>query len=110
MGDVEQTEPQALSERYPEASAESLDMIRMLLQFNPSRRIRVTQALRHPYVVDFHNPEDEPDHHRIAELPMGDNIRHSSEYSRKRFHEDLKTYHVQKMDREYHMAVSYQNT
>lgn len=110
MGDVEQPEPQALSELYPEASAESLDMIRMLLQFNPARRIRVTQALRHPYVVDFHNPEDEPDHHRIAQLPMMDNIRHSSEFSRKRLHEDLKTYHVQKMDREYHMAVSYQNT
>ena len=53
MGDVEQTEPQALSERYPEASAESLDMIRMLLQFNPSRRIRVTQALRHPMLWTF---------------------------------------------------------
>ena len=109
MGDVEQPEPLALSELYPEASAESLDMIRMLLQFNPARRIRVTQALRHPYVVDFHNPEDEPDHWRVVELPMADHIRHSSEFSRKRLHEDLKGYHVQKMEREYHMAVSYQD-
>ena len=34
---VEQTEPQALQSVILEASAESLDMIRMLLQLNPSR-------------------------------------------------------------------------
>lgn len=110
MGDVEQPEPLALSELYPDASAESLDMIRMMLQFNPQRRIRTTQALRHPYVVDFHNPDDEPDHWRIAQLPMHDHVRHSSEYSRKALHNDLKVYHIQKLEREYHMEVSFQDT
>ena len=109
MADVAQPEPTALSELYPEASAESLDMIRMLLQFNPARRIAVKNALRHPYVVDFHNPDDEPNHPRgVVCLPMRDQARHSSEYSRKQLFEDLEGYHIQRPEREYHMAVSYQ--
>jgi len=109
MADVSQPEPIALSELYPEASAESLDMIRMMLQYNPSRRVQVEQALRHPYVVDFHNPDDEPDHHRIVKLPMRDHHRHSSDFSRKSVWTDLKGYHVQKKEREYHMEVSFQD-
>jgi mitogen-activated protein kinase 15 len=109
MADVPQPEPIALSELYPKASAESLDMIRMMLQYNPNRRVLVVQALRHPFVADFHNPDDEPAHHRIAALPMSDSHRHSSDYSRKATWEDLKTYHIQKLEREYHMEVSFQD-
>ena len=109
MADVMQPEPIALSELYPEASAESLDMIRMMLQYNPQRRVQVLQALRHPYVVDFHNPDDEPDHPRVVKFPMQDHIRHSSDYSRKSLWADIKHYHVQKKEREYHMEVSFQD-
>jgi|TARA_B110000091_G_scaffold205655_1_gene241586 mitogen-activated protein kinase 15 len=109
MADVVQPEPLALSELYPEASAESLDMVRMMLQFNPNRRVLVQQALRHPFVADFHNPDDEPNHYRIAALPMTDSHRHSSDYSRKATWTDLKNYHVQKLEREYHMEVSFQD-
>lgn len=110
MADVIQPEPVALSELYPDASAESLDMIRMMLQYNPHRRVQVSQALRHPYVVDFHNPDDEPTHPHIVKLPMRDHHRHSSDYSRKATWEDLKGYHVQKQEREYHMEVSFQDS
>ena len=109
MADVTQPEPIALSELYPKASAESLDMIRMMLQYNPNRRVLVKQALRHPFVADFHNPDDEPAHHRIAQLPMNDSHRHSSDYSRKATWTDIKTYHIQKLEREYHMEVSFQD-
>ena len=35
-------------------------MIIKLLQFNPSKRLTVKEALRHPYFAEFYNPDDEP--------------------------------------------------
>lgn len=32
------------------------------LQFNPDKRIHAADALKHPYVAEFHNPDDEPDY------------------------------------------------
>ena len=49
----------------PQASVEALDLLRMCLQFNPSKRISANSALRHPYVVEFHNPEEEPECDRV---------------------------------------------
>ena len=31
-----------------------------MLEFNPAKRITVEDALKHPYMADLHNPEDEP--------------------------------------------------
>lgn len=50
-----------LSEMFPSASVEALDLLRLCLQFNPNKRITAKDALRHPYVVQFHNPDDEFD-------------------------------------------------
>ncbi|KAK6028485.1 kinase domain protein [Ostertagia ostertagi] len=38
----------------------ALDLIHRLLIFAPHRRLTVEQCLVHPYVVQFHNPADEP--------------------------------------------------
>merc|ERR1719453_2576129 len=43
--------PKPLSERFPQASIEALDMMRLGLQFNPLKRVSAHSALRHPYVV-----------------------------------------------------------
>lgn len=54
------SEPANLVPRFPQATADALDLIRLLLQFNPGKRLRADEALRHPYVGNFHNPDDEP--------------------------------------------------
>jgi mitogen-activated protein kinase 7 len=33
-----------------------------LLDFDPARRLTVEQALQHPYLETYHDPEDEPTH------------------------------------------------
>ncbi|KHJ75407.1 mitogen-activated protein kinase domain protein [Oesophagostomum dentatum] len=38
----------------------ALDLIHRLLIFAPHRRLTVEQCLVHPYVLQFHNPADEP--------------------------------------------------
>merc|ERR1719201_2973895 len=47
--------PKPLAEMFPRASSEALDLLRLCFQFNPGRRISAKDALRHPYVDQFHN-------------------------------------------------------
>jgi len=50
----------SLPEMFPGKAEEALDLIHMCLQFNPSNRCTSEEALKHPYVSEFMNPEDEP--------------------------------------------------
>ncbi|KAK9765492.1 mitogen activated protein kinase [Basidiobolus ranarum] len=48
------------SQMFPNANPHAIDMLERLLTFNPARRINVEEALRHPYLEQYHDPEDEP--------------------------------------------------
>ena len=45
---------------FPNASDLALDLLDCLLKFNPIKRITVEAALKHPYLKQYHDPEDEP--------------------------------------------------
>ncbi|CAG99513.1 mitogen-activated serine/threonine-protein kinase FUS3 [Kluyveromyces lactis] len=47
--------------RFPNASAAALDLLDRMLQFDPRLRITATEALSHPYLVSYHDPDDEPE-------------------------------------------------
>merc|ERR1712010_360664 len=66
-----------LHELFPHASPEALDLLRRLLQFNPMKRISAEAALSHPYVSQFHNPEDEPACEREIHIPIDDNTKYT---------------------------------
>jgi len=67
--------PRPLSEMFPRASAEALDMMRLCFQFNPTARITAKDGLRHPYVIQFHNPDDEIDCDHVIRIPIDDNTK-----------------------------------
>jgi mitogen-activated protein kinase 1/3 len=46
---------------FPNANPLALDLLDKLLTFNPMKRITVEEALGHPYLEPYHDPEDEPD-------------------------------------------------
>lgn len=49
-----------LAKQYPQAEPEALDLLAAMLRFDPRKRISVTQALEHPYLNKYHDPDDEP--------------------------------------------------
>jgi len=71
------TSTKPLHDIFPHASAEALDLLRRLLQFNPMKRISAEAALSHPYVSQFHNPEDEPGCDREISIPIDDNTKYT---------------------------------
>jgi serine/threonine protein kinase len=45
---------------FPDANPRALDLLEMLLQYNPAKRFDVEAALRHDYIASLHNADDEP--------------------------------------------------
>lgn len=73
------------------AFQDALDLLRKLLHFNPRKRITAEDALRHPYVAQFHNPSEEPSCSRTVTIPINDNTKYSiSEYREKLYSEIVK--------------------
>ncbi|KAF9786292.1 kinase-like protein [Thelephora terrestris] len=45
----------------PDADAQAIDLLRRMVTFDPTDRISVAEALKHPWLSTYHNPDDEPD-------------------------------------------------
>ena len=62
---------------FPNAPDDALDMMKRLLRFDPSRRLTVEEALRHPYVAQFHNSKTEHVCHKVISIPLDDDTKFS---------------------------------
>jgi mitogen-activated protein kinase 15 len=58
---------------FPTASREAADLLQKLLVFDPEKRFTAAEALRHPYVANFHDPANEPRCTRSITIPINDN-------------------------------------
>jgi len=67
--------PRPLSEMFPGAPVEALDLMRLCFQFNPTGRIGAKEALRHPFVVQFHDPDAEVECDHVIQIPIDDNTK-----------------------------------
>jgi len=56
---------------------ECLDLLKKMLTFNPNKRITVLEALKHQYVKEFHNPDDEPSCNKTIKIEINDNVKYS---------------------------------
>ncbi|KAJ3010467.1 UNVERIFIED_CONTAM: Mitogen-activated protein kinase [Siphonaria sp. JEL0065] len=57
-----------LTRLFPKADPQALSLFSRLLEFSPVDRITADQALRHPYLAAFHQPDDEPNHPRLFDF------------------------------------------
>ncbi|XP_026191184.1 extracellular signal-regulated kinase 2 [Cyclospora cayetanensis] len=78
-----------LEDCFPDAPAMALDLLNQLLQFNPLKRISAAKALEHPYVRQFHNPDDEPVCDHIITIPIDDNTKYSVEDYREKVYNEV---------------------
>lgn len=71
----------SLQSLFPTASVDALDLMSKLLVFNPEKRLSVDEAIRHPYLAQFHNSADEPILSAPIHISIDDNKRYKiSEY------------------------------
>ncbi len=66
-----------------------IDLLSNLLQFNPSKRLNVEQALEHPYVADFHDPEKEIICKKNIKTGIDDNVKCSVKEYRQKLYDDI---------------------
>jgi mitogen-activated protein kinase 15 len=69
----------------------TLDFLSKLLTFNPDKRMTVEEALSHPFMADFHNPNEEIICEKKVTIPIDDSLKFSlDEYRAKLYDEILK--------------------
>merc|ERR1712113_401979 len=84
------TTTRSLEDMYPHASEDALDLMRKLLMFNPDLRISADDAAKHPYVLQFRDPDDEPICEEVISIPIDDNIKYSIDDYRNKLYQDIK--------------------
>jgi mitogen-activated protein kinase 15 len=82
-----------LIDLIPAATPEARDLVRLCLQFSPDKRISATEALDHPMVGHFHNPDAETSHSSSLKggivLALSDDIQYSVSAYRDRLYADV---------------------
>lgn len=78
-----------LSDLYPRASPDALDLMGKLLRFSPHDRPSVEEALEHPYVSQFHNLENEPRCPKCIQICVNDNRKLSISEYRDKLYKDI---------------------
>ncbi|XP_069591179.1 mitogen-activated protein kinase 7 [Ranitomeya imitator] len=54
-------QPVPWTDLYPQGDRKALDLLSKMLRFDPRERISVGEALRHPFLSKYHDPDDEPE-------------------------------------------------
>lgn len=83
------SKPKALSDLFPHASEEALDILRLMLQFNPNKRLTAEEALKHPFVAQFHNPDEETVCEREIKIAIDDDHKYSIADYRNQLYQDI---------------------
>lgn len=77
----------SLEDVIPSAPPDGIDLLKKLLQFNPDKRLTAEQALKHPFVARFHNPEEEPSMDYDVIPALNDDVQLSVEEYRVKLYE-----------------------
>jgi len=83
------TKSRRMRDVFPTASEDALDLLKSLLHFNPNKRLTAEQALAHPYVAQFHSPDDEPNCKKRIAIPIDDNQKFSIREYRNKLYQDI---------------------
>ncbi|BCR87758.1 MAPK protein hog1 [Aspergillus chevalieri] len=85
-------EPRPLSSLFTGVEEEAVDLIEKMLQLDPYKRIVATDALSHPYLVNFHDSEDEPVASQEIDMSY-DEVELSPDEWKKRMYREVLDFH-----------------
>ena len=75
---------------FSAATDDALDLLIRLLKLDPSERITAEEALKHPYVQQFHDPAVEREARRSVVIPISDDDKKSTAMYRERLYHEVK--------------------
>lgn len=79
----------SFSQYFKAASKEAMDFLRKTLTYDPDRRLTAEQALRHPFLSQFHDPGQELVCDRLIQLPISDTKKLSLRKYREALYNDI---------------------
>ena len=68
---------------------QAMDLLKKMLLFNPKHRITVEEALRHPYLKDFQNPQEELEYNGVIEISIDENTKYSIKEYREALYKEM---------------------
>eukprot|EP00298_Acanthocystis_sp_HF-20_P010487 c18882_g1_i1.p1 GENE.c18882_g1_i1~~c18882_g1_i1.p1 ORF type:complete len:372 (+),score=118.14 c18882_g1_i1:132-1247(+) len=74
---------------FKSISPDALDLVQKLLHFNPSKRLSAAQALKHPYVSQFHDEASEVTYPGTLDIKVDDNIKLSIQQYRTQLYDEI---------------------
>ena len=77
LNQISYVKKRSFSSFFPSMEEQGLDLLRRMLVFNPKHRISVEEALRHPYLRDFHVPAEETSYNGVIEISIDENTKFS---------------------------------
>ncbi|KAJ5290548.1 uncharacterized protein N7443_010801 [Penicillium atrosanguineum] len=92
-------EPIPLTSLFRDADPQAINLVEKMLNLDPERRITTTDALKHPYVSTYHDPEDEPVFEKHIDWSLLDSELSADEWKSNMYFEIL-DYHRGACDRE----------
>jgi mitogen-activated protein kinase 1/3 len=61
MNDLPKRKGQDFAVYFKDANnPDAVDLLKKMLTFDPDQRITIEEALKHPYMAKYHEPDDEP--------------------------------------------------
>lgn len=79
-----------INETFPTASSEAVDVMRTCFYFNPDLRPNAEELLRHVYLAEFHNEDEEVIYpHGPIHLPIDDNVKLTAAQYRDRLYAEI---------------------